>query len=671
MILSTQTGERTLPSGGRPPSWEKGEEVQPRYEYFEELMEQLRSLIQNERRNLMAVTKDIFLWGKLWSMLRRIEKTSKQKREKSDVARLRKELARFQNLIDEVVEGATEKFSFTLNQVIKESVKIVRIEKSQLKNIKIEEQLDEVANTIRFSYDKFKEWQRVLTNLIRNAIEAVEARQGAEGVAADFSLRGEERNYWVKISTKEPEEDSGQARMPDLRGIDTPTSVGRALPPLAGSASGMTSPAKEVAICIEDSGIGMDEATMASFFRKGFTAGKDGGLGLGVTEESVQLIDQHGNWEIKSQKGVGTKITINIDREKAKKAELILPPPKPFFRTKLAFGLSAFLLALIGLALLFIFDKYSRFWVDWNPALVKLMDENTIVVEAKDGRFLWDRKLHQAIKDECLAVEDLNKDGKNEVLVGTRSGFKETGCIYCFSSDGKELWRFPLGAPAVFGTPSDLYRAGQILIRDLNLDGEMEIVVTATNYPWYPCQIAVLDKRGQMLGSYWHSGYLAVLSYVDINNDAIPEIVFGGINNSLSYSAVLVILDCETIQGQSPPYKDPVLPMAQEKIYVKFPFIKGLGGVNLMFSGVSGFSYTGKENGHNVYLANIVDHRGFYREFWIDANLTNVLRIVVPPDSRYLWEQLRKEGIVDYDLTPEVIESWKEIEVWKNGVKIK
>jgi len=335
-------------------SWGRGEEVQPRYEYFEELLNQLKNLIHEERRNLMAVTKDIFLWGKLWNILRRIEKISKQKREKSDVRKLKRDLARFQNLIDEVVEGATEKFSFTLNQVVRESVKNVRIEKSQLKNIRIEEQLDEVANTIRFSYDKFKEWQRVLTNLIRNAVEAVEAKQSGAGdlglvagppltgqeeagVAADLSLRGGEKSYWVKVSTKQ---------------ID----------PVSNS----------VSVIIEDSGIGMDEATKASFYKKGFTSGKDGGLGLGISEESVQFIEQYGNWQIESQKGVGTKITINIDREKAKKAELILPAPKPFFRTKIAFGLSALLLVLTGLAVLFTFHKYSRFWVDWNPAYARV-----------------------------------------------------------------------------------------------------------------------------------------------------------------------------------------------------------------------------------------------------------------------------------------------------------
>jgi len=247
-------------------SWEKGEEVQPRYEYFEDLLGQLRNLVLEQRRNLMAVAKDILLWGKLWNKLKRIEKTSSEKREKSDIPKLRRDLTLFQNVIDEVVEDATKKLSFTLNEVVKGSVKIVRIEKSKPESIEIAEQLDDAGDTVRFSYDKFKEWQRVLTNLIRNAIEAVEAKRseagglglvGEERVAADFSLRGGDEHHWVKVSTRQPDAVSDS-----------------------------------VSVIIEDSGIGMDEATKASFYKKGFTSGKEGGLGLGVSEESVQFINK-------------------------------------------------------------------------------------------------------------------------------------------------------------------------------------------------------------------------------------------------------------------------------------------------------------------------------------------------------------------------------------------
>lgn len=76
-------------------SWERGDEIQSRYEYFEELLDQLKNLVWEGRRNLMAVTKDIWLWGKLWNMLRRIEKVLEQKRERVEIGKLRRDLVRF------------------------------------------------------------------------------------------------------------------------------------------------------------------------------------------------------------------------------------------------------------------------------------------------------------------------------------------------------------------------------------------------------------------------------------------------------------------------------------------------------------------------------------------------------------------------------------------------
>ncbi len=112
-------------------SWEKGEEIQPRYEYFEELLDQLNGLVRSEKRNLMAVSPDVWLWAKLWRILRQVEKASKEKRERSDVTRLREALAKLRELLDQTVEDATRKFSFSLNDAVKESVKTVRIEKSK------------------------------------------------------------------------------------------------------------------------------------------------------------------------------------------------------------------------------------------------------------------------------------------------------------------------------------------------------------------------------------------------------------------------------------------------------------------------------------------------------------------------------------------------------------
>jgi len=644
-------------------SWGRGEEVQPRYEYFEELLNQLKNLIHEERRNLMAVTKDIFLWGKLWNILRRIEKISKQKREKSDVRKLKRDLARFQNLIDEVVEGATEKFAFTLNQVVRESVKNVRIEKSQLKNIRIEEQLDEVANTIRFSYDKFKEWQRVLTNLIRNAVEAVEAKQSGAGdlglvagppltgqeeagVAADLSLRGGEKSYWVKVSTKQ---------------ID----------PVSNS----------VSVIIEDSGIGMDEATKASFYKKGFTSGKDGGLGLGISEESVQFIEQYGNWQIESQKGVGTKITINIDREKAKKAELILPAPKPFFRTKLAFGLSLFLLALVGLALLFIFDKYSRFWVDWNPAYARVEQGRQVAVFNSDGEELWRKEFQQnvsskedelGIRSPLIEIEDLDEDGWNETLVAIAPGVEVPGQVFCFDDEGNVKWMFFAGKRIEDSSlvqrrnsKPEVFEVRNLLVDDLVDNTKKEVLVTSVLHAFYPCQLALLNHHGNVIGEYWHPGLIRFSVYRDLDGDGQKELLYAGINNKLNCRAVLFTLGVKELVGkvQGPPYSifSDIKP-ANEKKYIVLPHIKDITW-NWVEASVFATPrhmdirpdhiFLMLPDGRHYFLAKNLQYMSCEHRI---ASFTN-------------WQKQIKFPF-EFNLGTDSL-NWKNFEIWENGARIK
>ncbi len=636
-------------------SWEKGDEVQPRYEYFEQLVDQLKNLVLEQRRNLMAVTGDIFLWGKLWIMLRRIEKTSSEKKEKSDAPKLRKDLILFQNVIEEIVEDATKRFSFTLNEVVKESVKIVKIEKSKLKNIEITEQLDDVGDTVRFSYDKFKQWQRVLTNLIRNAVEAVEAKQsgtgglglvaavretgqgGDETVAADFSLRGGGKIGCVKISTQA------------IHSVSVPVSV-----------------------CIEDSGIGMDESTKASFYKKGFTSGKEGGLGLGVSEESIQFLNRYGNWQIESQKGVGTKITINIDREKAQKAELILPVPKPFFQTKLAFGLSFFLLVLIALALLFAFHKYSRFWQDWNPASFGVPQENRLTVKNKSGDVLWDVLLPSRIMlsfpkrtEPLVKLTDLDDDGRNEVLVGIDFTESTTGKFICFNYRKEKLWEFACGDSGIYQGCNGYFSPGNILVEDLFGDSKKEIIVNSAHSIWFPDQVAILDKKGNKLSEYWHPGVFNCLYCLDFDNDEKKEIILGGGNNRMGWRPVVSILEPKRMFGQAIPYNAAKeIEKAKEEWYIVFPHIKkSLPDESKWVHSLSWVYHIRSFTEDDEVQVNLQDGRNYFLRLNFE-----VKNIYFYPSGFLGWKEKWK---FPYDLTEEDEENWKNIEVWKEGIRIR
>jgi signal transduction histidine kinase len=637
-------------------SWERGDEIQPRYEYLEELLNQLKNLIREGRRNLKAVTKDIFLWGKLWHMLRRIEKTCRKKRERVGIRELRNELNQIQNLIDQEVESATVQFSFTLNQVVSESVKIVRIEKSHIKNIQIYEQLDDVGNAIRFSYNKFKDWQRILTNLIRNAIEAVEAKHARDGVAADFSLRGRDENvvadlglpggaerYWVKISTQ-------------------------------------LSVSNSVSVCIEDSGIGMDEITRSSFYKKGFTFGKEGGLGLGVSEESVQFINQYGSWQIESQKGVGTKITIKIDQEKAQKDQLILPKEKPFFRTKLGYAFSFLLLAVIGLASLFIFDKYSRFWVDWNTAYAKVEQGRQVFVFNSEEKELWMheferivciRKESPQVESPLIKIEDLDQDRWNEILIAIEAGPQVPGQLFCFDHKGNVRWAFSGGQSFEIDTSDkenkpDIFAIKNFLVDDFTNSGNKEIIVLSQLHALYPTQLALLDHQGKTIGEYWHPGGLPFLVHTDLDGDGEKELFCAGINNRLNWRTVVFTLDVKELIGnklQGPPYNIfSNLKPAKEKKYMVLPQIK-----EVVWDWVQVSPYETPQQTvirpDGIFLM-LPDSRHYF--------LTKDLQYNSCAVSNGWFANWQKKTTFPFELDLEKDSlNWKNFEVYENGVRVK
>lgn len=642
-------------------SWEKGDEIQSRYDYFQELLHQLNDLVASERRNLMAITLDIFLWAKLHRILRRVEKVSQKKRERIDVNDLKENLAKFKKLTDQVVDDATERFYFSLNDAVRESLKIVRIEKSQYSDIKIEESLDAIGSKVRFSYSRFKDWQRLLTNLIRNAVEAVETKQsGGAGVAEGFSLRGgeERESLWVKVSTRES--DGGQAGMPDP-------------------------PRSSISVIIEDSGIGMDKATRSSFFKKGFTSGKEHGLGLGVTEESIQFVEQYGNWEIESQKGVGTKIAIYIDQEKAQKGELILPERKLFYRTRLALGLYFLLLVLIGLALLFAFDKYSRFWVDWNPTSARVENGKLLIVFNKIGDETWRRRFtreisvgsmrdpmtHIDIERQGVELVDINQDGKNEIFAEFLPSESETGYLLCLNYKGDWLWIFPLGKKDVYKMGSQIYAASfNLFFEDVDCDGQREVVLSANCRSWYPCQVAVLNQDGQKEGEYWHSGHVEVQFVKDIDKDGDMEIVCAGVNNHLGPSPVVLVLSGKNVKGQSPPYGSEVLPRAREEIYVKIPRLWERSNKIGRYP-CAGIRYNGAQEGYEEYLLKVDDYEELRREYFIDQNLKLRQNLVFSPTFHDEWAKLRERGLIDFDITPEILQELMKLERWENGVKVR
>lgn len=83
---------------------------------------------------------------------------------------------------------------------------------------------------------------------------------------------------------------------------------------------------------------------------------------------------------------------------------------------------------------------------------------------------------------------------------------------------------------------------------DLGGDGEPEVVVLIRQITHYPCLIRVYGAQGEILGDYFHRGYVYDVAVKDLDDDGREEIVLGGTSNT-SNGAMIAILDEDHLDG--------------------------------------------------------------------------------------------------------------------------
>ncbi len=285
------------------------------------------------------------------------------------------------------------------------------------------------------------------------------------------------------------------------------------------------------------------------------------------------------------------ELDIWLDRQTKKKNTVWtswLQPGKPQF------------FAFMGLSILIIFGGISLIrWINFDPNPYDFrIERSQLIVTNKSDDELWrydtgiedlstnahyhetgfqKLRTNHGIQFPLLIIKDLQTDGNNEVLfsIQTRLEFGE-GLLICLDCKGKELWRFQGGQELEFGgkTYSSDYRIKGFDLIDINRDGIQEVLVFSVHNPDWPCQLAVLDSQGKMIGEYWNTGYLQDLLYHDLNEDGNEELILSGINNEYGKGCLLV-LDPQDIHGQSPHTKDgyacPQLGTGSQLHYLLFP----------------------------------------------------------------------------------------------------
>ena len=262
------------------------------------------------------------------------------------------------------------------------------------------------------------------------------------------------------------------------------------------------------------------------------------------------------------------------------------------------------IIAIAGLILVSASLAFLAFRGGWpftkvpaQPADFHIRGSMLIIVDV-DGKELWRRDigvdglLEEAKYRLCfqtgpkdppgrdlpwLAIKDIDGDGNKEVLFAikrTTGSFGE-GTLVCFDSRGKERWRFAAGRPLTCRGRSFSrdYRIHGFSLEDSNKDGRQEIFVIALQFPFEPCQMAVLDCRGNMTGEFWNAGHLTDIAFADIDADGREELLTTGVNNEYT-GGCLAVFDPDDVSGTSPQgekYRFEGLPEGSDRYYIDFP----------------------------------------------------------------------------------------------------
>jgi hypothetical protein len=154
-----------------------------------------------------------------------------------------------------------------------------------------------------------------------------------------------------------------------------------------------------------------------------------------------------------------------------------------------------------------------------------------------------------------LYIGDIDADRDSEVLFALRRQRDQTGegILYCWDRRGKERWTFAAGRELKCSKTvySPDYRIAGIYPHDVDGDGKLEVLVESFQAPEWPCQLALLDSAGRLMGEFWNAGYLRELVFRDIDRDDREELIVVGVNNEYR-GGCLIVFDPLRIGGGSP-----------------------------------------------------------------------------------------------------------------------
>ncbi len=149
----------------------------------------------------------------------------------------------------------------------------------------------------------------------------------------------------------------------------------------------------------------------------------------------------------------------------------------------------------------------------------------------------------------------------DHVAVGTRYETGSNGTFYLLNARGKTLWSYAIpDGECIYASESETYDgyiAAVIHTTDLDGDGTNEILVAFVHNHQEPCKLMAFNLRGDILGEYWHPGYIRTIGSGRVGPKQEMLVVISASNNAIDWDwwhpQTLFAFRGTDIHGAAPP----------------------------------------------------------------------------------------------------------------------
>lgn len=235
-------------------------------------------------------------------------------------------------------------------------------------------------------------------------------------------------------------------------------------------------------------------------------------------------------------------------------------------RVAIALAFAVVLLAFGGLA--------ARSWTSFDLAGVDgpmntaedVESPNTIT--AYNGQIItlrptWKRTFPTSVR-WWVPFSSIVGEKHDRIAIGTRIEEGTPGSLFLLDNLGRVVWSYTVpDGECIFNDETETYNGFyvyRVFVGDITGDRRNEVIASFVHNAWYPCKIVVFNLEGDVLGEYWHPGYLRTFAVGGVGDAEKPMLIMTGSNNRFRPEGSpwnpqgLMAFSSAAIAGQAPPY---------------------------------------------------------------------------------------------------------------------